>query len=218
MVEMYAQSDTLSFNKHNYTAYKDYYIYEGDTLYIALDEVKLPTKLLFKTRDDKAYFYWLRRKVHKSYPYALLVQERMEIINENLKHIKSKKQKKVYLKRLESYFEEEFTGQLKKLTRTEGRLLIKLIHRQTGNTVYGMVKEYKSGWSAYWNNKTAKLFKLDLKDEYEPALDNEDYLVELILEKAQAQGTLKVRPTALKYEFDKIKVQNGKYVEIERRI
>lgn len=214
-----AQNDTIIENDKSKTnLYKDYYIYEGDTMLIELDEVLLFKKLNFKTQDDRNYYYWLRKKVHKSYPYAVIAQERMEVINSNLKNLKNKRQKKIYLKRLQEYFEGEFTDQLKKLTITEGRVLIKLIHRQTGMTVYELSKEYKSGWSAFWNQKTAKLFKQDLKDQYEPATDNEDFLTELILERAFEEHTLIKKPTVLNFDLEKIKKSNGNYIPIERRI
>lgn len=214
-----AQNDTIIENEKSKTnLYKDYYIYEGDTMLIELDEVHLFKKLNFKTQDDRNYYYWLRKKVHKSYPYAVIAQERMEVINGNLKNLKSKRQKKIYLKRLQEYFEGEFTEQLKNLTITEGRVLIKLIHRQTGLTVYDLSKEYKNGWSAFWNQKTARLFKQDLKDKYEPATDNEDFLTELILERAFEEHTLIKKPTVLNFDLEKIKKNNGNYIPIERRI
>jgi hypothetical protein len=214
-----AQNDTIiENNKSKTNLYKDYYIYEGDTMLIELDEVHLFKKLNFKTQDDRNYYYWLRKKVHKSYPYAVIAQERMEVINGNLKNLKNKRQKKIYLKRLQEYFEGEFTEQLKNLTITEGRVLIKLIHRQTGLTVYDLSKEYKNGWSAFWNQKTARLFKQDLKDKYEPATDNEDFLTELILERAFEEHTLIKKPTVLNFDLEKIKKNNGNYIPIERRI
>jgi len=216
---MAAQNDTIIDNDKSKTnLYKDYYIYEGDTMLIELEEVHLFKKLNFKTQDDRNYYYWLKKKVHKSYPYAVIAQERMEVINNNLKNLKNKRQKKIYLKRLQEYFEGEFTDQLKKLTITEGRVLIKLIHRQTGITVYELSKEYKSGWSAFWNQKTAKLFKQDLKDQYEPATDNEDFLTELILERAFEEKTLVYQKPEQTYDIDKLVKSKGKYIPVEWRI
>lgn len=216
---IWGQTDTLQTEeKGKPVIYKDYYVFEGDTMLIELDEVHLLKKLNFKTQDDRNYYFWLRRKVHKAYPFAVIAQERLEVINANLENIKTKRQKKIYLKRLEEYFEGEFTDQLKKLTVTEGRVLIKLIHRQTGMTVYELSREYKNGWSAFWNQKTARLFKQNLKDEYEPASDNEDYLTELILERAFEENTLAAKPTVLKFDFEKIKKSKGNFVPIERRI
>lgn len=217
VINLQAQIDSLS-KPSKIIEFEDYYIFEGDTLMIELDEVHLPSTILFKNNKDKVYFYWLRKKVHKAYPYAKLAQERLTIVNENLDKIDRKRLKKKYIKRMQDYFEGEYTEQLKHLTRTEGRILTKLIHRQMGITVYDMIKEYRSGWNAYWNNATAKLFDLDLKDEYEPATDNEDYLVELILEKAFFEGTLKPQPTVLDFDFEAIKLQHSKRLDVEYRI
>lgn len=208
-----AQVDTLKIKP---SGEEGFYVMEFDT--IRLDEVHLLTKLNFQSRDDRNYYYWLRKKVHKAYPYAVLAQQRLAVINKNLENMNSRSKKKTYLRRLQKYFEEEFTDQLKKLTVTEGRILIKLVHRQTGQTVYELSKEYKSGWSAFWNQKTAKLFKQDLKDQYEPATDNEDFLTELILERAFEERTLQSQPTVLHFDFEKIKKSKGKYIPIERRI
>ena len=64
---------------------------------------------------------------------------------------------------VQKYIEEEFSAELKKLTRTEGQILIKLIHRQTGHTTFALIKELKSGWRAFWFNNTARLFDINLK-------------------------------------------------------
>ncbi len=212
-----AQNDSLKKSKKdNLQVFENFYMIEGDT--ILLDEVRLLKKLNFQTNDDRNYYYWLRKKVHKAYPYAIIAQNRMAVIDENLKNIKTKRQRKIYLKRLEEYFENEFTDQLKKLTVTEGRILIKLVHRQTGKTVYDLSKQYKNGWSAFWNQKMAKLFKQDLKDKYEPATDNEDFLTELILDRAFEENTLQPKPTVIPFDFDKIYKSKGKVIPVEWRI
>ncbi|PID68142.1 MAG: hypothetical protein CR968_03040 [Flavobacteriia bacterium] len=214
---IYAQNDSL-LTPSKVIEFGDYYIFEGDTLVLQLDEVSLPTRLLFKNKKDRIYFFWLRKKVHKAYPYAKLAQERLTVINKNLEKYDNKRLKKKYIRRMQKYFEEEYSNQLKNLTRTEGRILTKLIHRQMGITVYDMIKKYRSGWSAYWNNTTAKLFKLDLKDTYEPGIDNEDYLTELILEKAFYEGTLEPQSTVLDFDFDAIKTEHSKRLDVEYRI
>ena len=86
--------------------------------------------------------------------------------------------------------EGEFSEQLKKLTRTEGRILIKLVHRQTGETMYELIKEYRSGWKAFWYNSTANMFRLSLKKEYNPGEDGLDFIVEDILQRSFNNGTL----------------------------
>lgn len=196
--------------------YGDYIIFEGDTLLIELDEVHLLKKLKFTSNYDRRYYYWFRKKVHNAYPYAKLAQDRITVINQRLDRIKSKRKRKQYTKRLQKYFENEFTEQLKKLTRTEGRILIKLIHRQTGDTTFDMVKDLRSGWKAFWYEGTAKLFKLSLKNEYNPETISEDYLIEDILQRAFNNMTLERQETKLYFNFEELSKKRKEYIEIER--
>ena len=199
-----------------YTIYGDYIIFEGDTLLIELEEVRLLKKLKFKSKSDRRYYYWFRKKVHKAYPYAKLAQDRLTVIKQRLEKIESKRQRRIYTRRLQKYFEKEFTEQLKKLTRTEGRILIKLIHRQTGETAYEMVKGLRSGWNAFWYEGTAKMFKLSLKTKYQPATVNEDYLIEDILQRAFINMKLERQESKLPFDFEKIATKRGGHIKIER--
>ncbi|WP_299715525.1 DUF4294 domain-containing protein, partial [uncultured Tenacibaculum sp.] len=115
---------------------EDYFLVkDGDTLMIKLEEVPVLPKHKFKSRVDMNYYYWFRKKVFKAYPYAALASKRIDSLKLRLNRIESKRKKRKYVKRVQKYLEEELTDQIKKMTRTEGRLLIKLIHRQTGKTV-----------------------------------------------------------------------------------
>jgi hypothetical protein len=177
-----------------------YMIFEGDTLLIELDEVFLLKTLKFKTDYDRRYYIWYRKKTLKAYPYAKLAADRLETLNERLEKIKSKRKKKEYIKVIQNYMEGEFTDQLKKLTRTEGEILIKLMHRQTGHTAYDLVKDYRSGWKAFWYNATANMFKLSLKDKYDPLHNKNDFIIEDVLQRAFTDGILQRQ--ASKVEFD----------------
>lgn len=177
-----------------------YTIFEGDTLLIELDEIFLLKTLKFKTDYDRRYYLWYRKKTLKAYPYAKLAADRLETLNERLDKIKSKRKKKEYIKVIQNYMEGEFTDQLKKLTRTEGEILIKLMHRQTGHTAYDLVKDYRSGWKAFWYNTTANMFKLSLKDKYDPLHDKNDFIIEDVLQRAFTDGILQRQ--ASKVEFD----------------
>ena len=185
-----------------------YIVFKGDTLLIELEEVLLLKKLKFETSYDRKYYYWFRKKVLKAYPFAKIAAERLETLNQRLENIKSKRKKKQYTKRIQKYMEGEFTDQLKKLTRTEGRILIKLLHRQTGTVTYDLVKDYRSGWKAFWYNTTANMFKLSLKDEYDPLNNNEDFLIEDILQRAFVDGVLEEQ--ASKLDIDYIELSSKK--------
>ncbi|WP_445382429.1 DUF4294 domain-containing protein [Robiginitalea sp. IMCC43444] len=179
-------------------------IIEGDSIFkssIELDEVYIFGKLQFDSYKDKLRYYILRRKTIKVYPYAKLASERLVSLNERLSKIKSNRKRKRYTKVVQRYIEEEFSAELKKLTRTEGQILVKLIYRQTGVTAFDLVKELRSGWRAFWYQTTAKMFKISIKEEYHPESIHEDYLIEDILQRAFASGQLQRQASVLEYDF-----------------
>ncbi|GAA4271416.1 DUF4294 domain-containing protein [Aquimarina gracilis] len=202
-----AQNDTqksIDSSKIDTTGYVQYYIVEGDTIpheAIDLDEVIILGRLNFKDKLARRKYLILRRKTRKVYPYAKLASERLSTLNERLEGITSKRGKKKYIKILQKYMEEEFTTELKKLTRTEGQILVKLVHRQTGKTMFNLVKEYRSGWRAFWYNNTAKIFNISLKKEYDPINVEEDYWIEDILQRSFQSNILEEQRTALDFSF-----------------
>tara|TARA_R110001583_G_scaffold32613_1_gene111009 strand:- start:495 stop:1178 length:684 start_codon:yes stop_codon:yes gene_type:complete len=187
----------------------------GDTLTINLDEVKLLPKTKFKNREDVNYYYWFRKKVFKAYPYAVLASKRLDTLNSRLLRIKSNRKKKKYIKVVQKYLEGEFTEQLKSMTRTEGRILIKLIYRQTGKTTFNQIKDLRSGWRAFWYNTTANFFKMSLRSEYHPESVNEDFLIEDILQRAFIQERLIEQKSKLKIDLDLMYKENKGYIDIE---
>lgn len=184
-----------------------YIIFEGDTLLIELDEITLLKKLNFKNSYDQKVYYWYRKKTIRAYPYAKLAAERLEVLNERREKIKSKRKRKVYTKRIQKYMEDQFTEKLKKLTKTEGKILIKLIHRQTGETAFDLVRELRSGWNAFWYNSTASVFDLSLKDMYDPENNKLDYVIEDILQRAFVDGILEEQPSKLDFNYVEISSQ-----------
>ncbi|AZQ57937.1 DUF4294 domain-containing protein [Maribacter sp. MJ134] len=179
-------------------------IIEGDSIVqssIALEEAYVFGRLKFSSYDEKLRYYILRRKTQKVYPYAKLAAERLVELNDSLKYIKRKGKRKKYTKKVQKYIEEEFSEELKKLTRTEGQILVKLIYRQTGTTAFDLVKELRSGWRAFWYNTTAKLFKISIKEEFHPEKIEEDYLIEDILQRAFAAGKLERQESVLDYNY-----------------
>jgi hypothetical protein len=178
--------------------------FEGDSVLqssIPLDEVYIFGKLEFASKKEKLRYYILRRKTIKVYPYAKLASERLVELNDSLTKIKKKRHQKRYTKKVQKYIEGEFSEKLKKLTRTEGQILVKLIHRQTGSTAFNLVKELRSGWRAFWYNTTAKAFKISLKEEYQPEKVHEDYLIEDILQRAFAYDKLDRQKSVLDYDY-----------------
>lgn len=188
----------------NDSTYSFYYIIEGDTIpreFIDLEEVILLNKLEFYSKADRRRYLILRRKTRKVYPYAKLASERLTTMTERLKTIKKRRIRKKYTKRVQKYIEEEFSERLKKLTRTEGQILVKLIHRQTGRTAFALVKELRTGWRAFWYNTTAKMFDISLKEEYQPFDVKEDYLIEDVLERSFQSNLLERQEPAFEIDY-----------------
>ena len=179
-------------------------IIEGDSIFrssIDLDEVYIFGRLKFKSYKDKLRYYILRRKTLKVYPYAKLAAERLVELNDSITKIKRKRHQKRYTKEVQKFIEEEFSAELKKLTRTEGQILVKLIYRQTGTTAFDLVKELRSGWRAFWYNTTASMFKISLKEEFRPDRVHEDYQIEDILQRAFAAFQLERQASVLDFDY-----------------
>lgn len=171
------------------------------------DTIQLPEVIIYKEKLDpeaRKQFLLLQSRVYKTYPYAKLASERLTILNKGLANLKTNKEKKKYFKIVESYLSEEFEAKLKKLSRKQGQILVKLIHRQTGTTTYELVKNLKSGWKAFWSNTAASMFDINLKTKYEPYHVNEDYLIETILVRGFDSGRLQNQTPAQPIDYDSL--------------
>ena len=147
----------------------------GDsTLYVTLPEVRI----YHRTRDLKNYQRMVRA-VKKVYPLAIEAAKRMENLDEELAKYERRKDRKAYTKAIEDALKEEITPMLWKMTRYEGKILLKLIDRETNHTVFGIIKDFRSGFTAGFYQTMAKLFGNDLKLEYDP--DGEDEMLEHIV-------------------------------------
>ncbi|WP_031429131.1 DUF4294 domain-containing protein [Flavimarina sp. Hel_I_48] len=182
----------------------EYYFMDNDSTLtdaIPLAEVFIFNRLKFKNQLDRRKYLILRRKTRKVYPYAKLAADRFLELNERLDSMSSNSQRRKYTRIIQRYVQDEFGEQLKKLSRTEGQILVKLIHRQTGITTFDLVKEYRSGWKAFWLNTTASLFDISMKQEFDPINVEEDYLIEDILQRSFQAGILERQEPAGKYNF-----------------
>jgi len=195
----------------------EFYIIKNDSFTIPLDEIFVLDRRKFKSKDERRYYYWYYKKVQRAYPFAQIAADTLVRINAELDGITSKRKKKRKIKEIQQYMEGEFSDQLKKLTKTEGRILIKLVNRQTGQTMYELIKEYRSGWKAFWYNSTANMFRLSLKDEYEPNTEGLDFIVEDILQRSFINGTLKKQDSKLDIDYYEL-MQQWHDIDIEKQI
>ena len=180
-------------------------IEENDSI---LDEtVLLEEVYIYKGKldpEEKKQFLLLQNRVYKVYPYAKIAAEKMTVLNANMNKLKSNRDKRRYYKIAEDYMENEFKAQLKKLSRKQGQILVKLIYRQTGISTFDLIKDYKSGWKAFWSNNTARLFDINLKTKYTPYEVNEDFLIETILYRAFNRGRLIEQKSANPVDIDEL--------------
>ena len=161
-----------------------YFKIAGDSIYkkeIDLNEVVIYNPVEFSNNKERLDYFVLKRKVLKVYPYAKMASERLTKLNLRLEKIKSKRKQKKYTRMLEKFLQEELTAELKRLTRTEGQILVKLIYRETGVSAYSLVREFRNGFRAFTYNTIAKVFKISLKEKYDPPNVREDLFIEDIL-------------------------------------
>lgn len=131
----------------------------------------------------------LRRDVLRAYPYAKLASQQLKFINDSLGNILSERARKKFIKETEKDLKEKFEKDLKSLTYGQGRILIKLIDRETGNTSFSLVKDLRGTFQAFFWQSLARIFGSNLKSEYDAA--GEDRMIEAIVQ-AIERGELKV--------------------------
>jgi len=182
----------------------EFLVIVGDTITnnsIALNEVYILPKLKISDSKSRRRYLILQRKTIKVYPYAKLASERLETMNARMITLKSKRKRKKYTRLIQKFIEDEFSEKLKKFTKTEGQILIKLIHRQTGETAFDLIKTLRSGWRAFWYNNTALLFDISLKIPFDPLTSEEDYLIEDILQRQFQNGRLEYQKSFNKFDL-----------------
>ena len=166
----------------------DFEVIDKDTIFFSkLPEVEI---LAFKSKEDKNAYYILKRRVLKVYPYALIAKKKLDEIKSNLENIPKRRKKKQYTKEMTKWVKEEYTDRLKSLTMNEGKILVKLIYRETNTTSYDIVKSYRGSFNALFWQTMAKLWDNNLKTQYDPVNIREDMLIEHILIQAKLEGVL----------------------------
>ena len=161
-------------------------IVNGDTFFISnVPEVEV---LAFKDKEEHKKYFILKRRVLKVYPFATSAKEKLLSIQKGLDSIPKRRHKKRYTKEVARWVKEEYADRLKNLTMSEGKILVKLIYRETNTTSYDIVKSYRGRFNAFFWQTMAKLWDNNLKTEYDPVNNREDMLIEHILIQAKLEG------------------------------
>lgn len=143
-------------------------IVDGDTIpMMNLPEVRIKGFIIYRTPSDQRRFDRLVRNVKKVYPYAKLAGIKLNEYDVMMAGLDEKEQRKLY-KRAEEELKAQFGEELKGLTFTQGRILLKLVDRETGNPTYHIVKELRGSFVAFFWQNLSRLFGYNLKEKYDP--------------------------------------------------
>lgn len=167
---------------------KEMYYDKKDTLVISeIDEIQI---LHFKNKDNQKYFRRLKYKTLKVYPYAKLASAKLDSVLADLDSIPKRRKKKAYMKAVEKWAKEELAEDLKQLSRWEGRILSKLIYRETNISAYDIVKDLRGGFQAFFWQSLARMYDNNLKTPYQPQSVEEDKWIEYIIQDAKRKGLI----------------------------
>ena len=186
--DLSGQKDTL---KHkNDTLPEKFYLLQkvnrdGVTMpEVEIKEVTVVARPGIARRSEYRKYERLIYNIKKVYPYALMVRIKLNQVNEDLKNITTEKERKDYIKNVEKDVFVEYEDDIQHMTITQGKLLIKLIDRETQNTSYTLIRSYRGKLTAAFWQGIARIFGTNLKEEYDPY--GEDALIELIIREVDA--------------------------------
>ena len=167
----------------------DFEINGNDTIfYTDLPEIEV---LEFRNNEERNKYLILKRRVLKVYPYALIAKNKITEIELALDSIPQRRKKKRYTKEVASWIKDEYKDKLKKLSINDGKILVKLIYRETEISSYEIVKLYRGRFNAFFWQGMAKLWNNNLKTVYDPINIREDMLIEHIITTSRLEVNLK---------------------------
>jgi hypothetical protein len=179
-------SATTSFSQYSIkdTLQLQAIVYEGDTIPMSvLSNIYVQSRLTNSQKEALAKYNRLRNAVYVTYPYARKAGIILNDINAHLVNISDKKERKKYINSRDKELKKEFTTPITNLTVYQGKILMKLINRETSNNCYEIIKEYQGGLTARVYQTVAFFFSSNLKQPYDSK--NEDLVIEKIVQEVQ---------------------------------
>lgn len=159
-------------------------VYQGDTIPLSnLLNIYVYSHLTAAQKEAIAKYNRLRNAVYVTYPYARKAGVVLNEINQKIKGVEDRQTRKKIINSREKELKKEFTTPLTNLSIYQGKILMKLINRETGNSCYEIIKEYKGGLTAGIYQTVAFFFSTSLKQAYDP--NNEDLVIERIVKEVQ---------------------------------
>jgi hypothetical protein len=171
----------LAFSQDTVKAPPATQIIEGDTItLIDVKPVVIFPPATFPNKRASVRYDKLVYNVKKVYPYAKLAGKQLAVYKTILDTIPSENDRKIFMKKAEKELEKQFGDEIKELTFSQGKILIKLIDRETGNSTFDIVKQLRGGFTAFIWQTMARLFGYDLKTNYDPA-GNDKAIEQIVL-------------------------------------
>jgi hypothetical protein len=137
------------------------------------------------SKEEKEEFAMLVWNIKKVLPYAKLAAFRLQLMEDNLNLLTSEREKKKYVKACEKSIKKQFMDDLKNMTVSQGKLLLKLIHRETGKSTWDIMQNYRGGLETLFWQAMAKTYDADMKDTYDPVVD---YKIEEIIKTLEIEN------------------------------
>ena len=164
-----------------------YDIIDGDTI---INSKKFPELDLisFKTNEEKINYYRTKKRISIVYPKAIFAKNKLNEIRSSLDTIPKNRKKRKFKRELGKWVKNEYEPIFRKMSIKEGRILIKLVYRETNYTTYDLVKDYRGRFSAFFWQRVIKAYDNDLKMKYDPISNSEDELIESILNELILEG------------------------------
>ncbi|MBR5332583.1 MAG: DUF4294 domain-containing protein [Muribaculaceae bacterium] len=180
-----APDDTSKLGTGKLRAYVgEYHIVDEETgdsvLMVIIRDVRCFPPLKFKNKKEEQFYWRTVRDVRKALPYAHLICETLLETYEYIETFPTQEDREAYLKEMEGALFKQYKPELKRFTRSQAKVLVKLIRRQTNQSSYDIVKAFLGGFRAGFWQMFGKLFGVSLKGKYNPSKDREDAIIERI--------------------------------------
>lgn len=154
---------------------------EGDTvLVIMLHEVTCFPKLKFKNKKEEEFYWRTVRDVRLTLPYAKLISETLIETYEYILTFPTEKEREAYLKKVEKDLFEQYKPVLRKFSKNQAKVLIKLVQRETNQSSYDIVKAFLGSFRASFWQGFGKLFGVSLKSDFKPAKNRDDAIIDRV--------------------------------------
>ena len=160
-------------------------INQNDTFYLArMQDVWVYPKMVFKNKKQERFYWKTVRDVKKTLPFAKELTKEMQVADYQLALLPDEKARRKWWKQHEKYLFQKYENDFRRMTASQGQMLMKLMDRESDRTSYDIIKHYRGKASANFWQFVAKLFKNDLKEEYDA--DDKDRIVERVINLVEA--------------------------------